>query len=106
MQEIEQALVEFFEQVAQKNVTQLEKLKQEQCFNIVQDCWQFTLPDLSAFLQQHPAFSNLEYKQFRQLIFNSPINQTIKSHGAEIIIKENLNNVDKSTYALIWQDRE
>ena len=104
MQETQQALIEFFEQVAQKNIVQMEKLKQQQCFNIVQDCWQFTLPDLYAFLQQNPTLSNLEYKQFRQLIFNSPINQRIKSDGAEIIIKENLNNVDKSTYALIWQD--
>lgn len=106
MQEIQQTLIEFFEQVAQKNIAQLEKLKQEQCFSIDDDCWQFTLPDLCSFMQQNASFSSLEYKQFRQLLFNSPINQTIKSHGAEIIIKENLNNVDKSTYALTWQDGE
>lgn len=106
MQETQQALIVFFEQVAQKDVAQLVKLKQEQRFSIVQDCWQFTLPDLYSFLQQNASFSNLEYKKFRQLIFNSPINQTIKSHGAEIIIKENQNNVDKSTYAVIWQDCE
>ena len=106
MQDIQQALIVFFEQVAQQELAQLEKLQQEQRFSIEQDCWQFTLPDLFSFLQQDPAFSNIEYKQFRQLIFNSPINQSIKSRGAEIIIKQNHNNVDKSTYALIWQNGE
>lgn len=107
MQDIQQALISFFEQVALKNNAQLDKLKQQQCFSIDINSWQFTLPDLYSYLQQQViATSNIEYKEFRQLIFNSPINQTVKSHGAEIIIKENLNKVDKSTYALIWSSLE
>lgn len=107
MQDIQQALISFFEQVALKNNAQLDKLKQQQCFSIDMNCWQFTLPDLYSYLQQQViATSNIEYKEFRQLIFNSPINQTVKSHGAKIIIKENLNQVDKSTYALIWNSPE
>jgi len=107
LQDIQQALISFFEQVALKNNAQLDKLKQQQCFSIDINGWQFTLPDLYSYLQQQViATSNIEYKEFRQLIFNSPINQTVKSHGAIIIIKENLNQVDKSTYALIWNSPE
>ena len=104
MQKIQQALISFFEQVALKNTTQLESLKKEQCFSVEHNSWQFTLPDFYSYLQhQDVVFSSIDYKQFRQLIFNSPINQTVKLHGAEIVITENLNKVDKSTYALVWQ---
>ena len=104
MQTIEQVLISFFEQVAQKNKTLLKKLKQEQSFSVEQGHWCFTLPDLYFFLQhQDDVFSGIDYKQFRQLIFNSPINQTAKLNGAEIIITDNLAKVDKSSYALVWQ---
>jgi hypothetical protein len=104
MQNIQLALISFFEQVAQRNSVQLKKLKQEQCFNVENNCWRFTLPNLFTFLQtQDDEFIGIEYKQFRQLIFNSPINQTVKAHGAEITIADNQDKVDKSTYALVWQ---
>lgn len=104
MQTIEQTLISFFEQVAQKDISLLKKLKQEQCFNVNPQRWYFTLPNLYSFLQhQDDVFISIEYKQFRQLIFNSPVNQTVKLHGAEIVITENLNKVDKSTYAMIWR---
>ena len=74
MQAIERALVSFFEQVAQKDKAQLKKLKQEQCFSVEQGRWCFTLQDLYFFLQhQDDVFSGTDYKQFRQLIFKSPI---------------------------------
>jgi hypothetical protein len=107
MKAAEQALVSFFEQVAQKDKAQLKKLKQEQCFRVEQGRWCFTLPDLYFFLQhQDDVFSCIDYKQFRQLIFNSPINQTVKLHGAEITLTDNRAKVDKSSYALVWQARE
>ena len=107
MQAIEQALISFFEQVAQKDRSQLKKLKQEQSFCVEQERWCFTLPDLYFFLQHQDAgFSSIDYKQFRQLIFNSPINQTIKLQGAEITITDNRARVDRSIYALVWQAKE
>ncbi len=103
MQPIEQALISFFEQVAQKEPAQLKKLKQEQCFSVDQWHWCFTLPDLYFFLQhQDDVYSSIDYKQFRQLVFNSPINQTVKSYGAEITITDNQTRVDRSSYALVW----
>lgn len=106
MQAIEQALISFFEQVVQKDEDQLKKLKQERCFSVEQERWCFTLPDLYFFLQrQDDVFNCIDYKQFRQLIFNSPINQTVKSLGAEITIIDNRAKVDLSTYALVWQPK-
>lgn len=104
---IKQALISFFEQVAQKDETQLKKLKQESCFSVNQEHWCFTLPDLHLFLQhQDNVLSCIEYKKFRQLIFNSPINQSVKLYGAKIIITDNQEKVDKSGYALVWQAKE
>ena len=103
MQSIQQALISFFEHVAQKNNSQLTNLKQEQGFTVEQYCWSFTLPKLYDYLQhQDDTFKHIGYKQFRQLIFSCPINQAVKMHGAEITIAENRNKVDKSTYTMVW----
>jgi hypothetical protein len=104
MRNIERDLISFFEQVAQKNERHLKKLKQEKIFSIKNESWTFTLPNLYIFLQnQGGAFRNINYLQFRKLIFNSPINQVIKLYGAEITIGENKTKVDNSIYTLIWR---
>ncbi len=103
MQAIEPALISFFEQVAQKDNDQLYKLKQEQRFSVGLERWCFSLPDLYHFLQHHDeVFNSIDYRQFRQLIFNTPVNQAVKLYGAEITIADNQGNVDRSGYALIW----
>jgi hypothetical protein len=102
----EQALISFFERVAQKDSAHLDKLKQERRFLIEQGRWYFTLPDLFSFLQQEDdIFSGIDYKQFRRAIFDSPINQIVRSCGAEIIIADNRAKVDQSSYALIWHPK-
>ncbi len=107
MRAIEQALVSFFEQVARKDEAWLKALKRDERFAVGEERWRFTLPDLHLFLQHRDdVFSCIDYKQFRQLIFDSPINQTVKLHGAEIIIADNRANVNKSSYALVWQSRD
>lgn len=99
----QQALLAFFEQVARKDQTLLDLLSQQSRFRLEPECWRFTLPDLHFFLQhQEDVFGSLNYKQFRQLIFSSPINQSVKSLGAEIIITDNHAKVDRSGYALVW----
>ena len=107
MQAVQQALISFFEQVAQKDKVQLENLMQEECFSVEQGRWCFTLPDLYIYLQhQDDNFNCIDYKQFRQMIFNSPINQTAKLYGAEIIITDNQAKVDKSLYTMVWQVKQ
>lgn len=103
MHATEKALISFFEQVALKNKTLLTKLEIEQSFDVDNERWQFTLPNLHAFLQiQDQEFSTIDYIAFRNILFNCPINQTVKLHGAEINISDNQAKVDKSRYALIW----
>ncbi|MCK5387046.1 MAG: hypothetical protein KAJ39_07660 [Gammaproteobacteria bacterium] len=104
MSAIKKTLISFFVLVAQKDKTQLEKLKQESCFSVDQMRWCFTLPDLHLFLQhQYESLDCIEYNKFRKLIFSSPINQTVKLYDAEIIITDNQGKVDKSGYAMVWR---
>ncbi len=107
MRAIEQALVSFFEQVAQKDEVLLNKLRQESRFTLTPERWCFTLPDLYAFLQrQDVAFHANDYRQFRRALFHSPVNNTIAPHGAEIIIVDQRGKVDQSGYALIWRSKK
>ena len=100
----QQALIAFFEQAAQKDKALLDKLKLEKSFNVDNKSWQFTLPKLHSFLQdQDEAFSYIDYEKFRQILFSSPVNQSIKLYGAEINISDNQNKVDRSLYALVWK---
>jgi len=106
MQDIEQALVAFFESVAQKDISLLNKLKLDQSFCVDHERWYFTLPNLYAFLQhENDVFESIDYKQFRQLLFNCPINSSTKQYEAEIIITDNQHKVDKSNYALVWRKK-
>ena len=103
-QSIEEELISFFEQVAQRNATRLKRLQQESRFSVERGRWCFTLPDLYLFLRrQNKVFNRIDYKRFRQLVFSSNINQTTKLHGAEITIIKNRNKVDQSHYALVWK---
>jgi hypothetical protein len=104
MQAIEQALLAFFEHVARKDAKQVGRLKDDPRFCVEEERWCFRLRDLYAFLQdQEAVFRSVTYKQFRHLLFKSPINQTARASGAEIVIADNRAKVDESTYALIWQ---
>ena len=106
MQTVQQTLVLFFEQVARKEEALLKKLEEQRCFELDETRWSFSLPDLHQFLQTHDAvFAAIEYRQFRQLIFNSPIHQSVKAHGAMIDIISNKTKVDRTRYALVWERR-
>lgn len=106
MQSTEEALLSFFNQVALKNTAILMTLKSEQCFDINAKRWKFKLPDLHAYLQhQESDFAYLDYNSFRKILFNCPINQTVKLHGANISICDNQKNVDKSFYELEWNSK-
>lgn len=107
MRGLEQALISFFEQVAQKDEIQLNKIRQESRFTLTQEQWCFTLPDFYSFLQRRDVvFRAIEYRQFRRALFNSPVNKTIEPYGAKIIIVDQRAKVDQSGYALIWKNSE
>jgi hypothetical protein len=103
MRSTEEALINFFKQVALKNNTLLSEINTEQCFDVDNEKWKFTVPNLHSFLQKNdPAFSSIDYLTFRKTLFNSLINQTVKDHGAELLILDNQKNVDRSVYTLVW----
>ena len=105
IQSTEEALIIFFKQVALRNKALITKIKNEQYFEVDDKKWQFTLPNLYSFLQRHDcAFNSTTYLTFRKILFNSPINQTVKLHDAEICIVDNQNNTDKSIYSLVWMN--
>ena len=100
----QQTIDSLFNLVAQKDKNQLEILKRDGFFTLDDTCWCFTLPQLYLFFQKdHEVFLHVDYTQFRRLIFNSSINKNIKTHGAEIIIRDNQRKADDSLYALIWK---
>mgnify|MGYP000647141704 CR=1 FL=1 len=69
--------------------------------------WHFTLPALHVFMgTQERFFSELDYKQFRQKLFHSPINEQLKILNGKIVIIDNQHNVDLTTYALSRVDKD
>lgn len=63
--------------------------------------WTFTLPELHRFISTtDPSFKAVDYVEFRSLLFSSPIQQTLQSHQAQIVIAKNQFNVNLSSYRL------
>ena len=105
MPAVEDALIHFFELAAQKEPALMTSIQQERRFSVAAERWCFTLQDLFTFLQHRDeVFNRMDYKEFRHALFGSPINRATRALGAEVIIADNRNNVDKSTYALVWTD--
>lgn len=105
MQNIEEKLTSFFEQAAQKDESTLKKLKQNKFLCLKSESICFTLPNLFIFLQEDDdIFQNINYKQFRKLIFNSNLNQILNLYKAKIVIKDNKEKVDDTIYSLTWSD--
>ncbi|MEW5963771.1 MAG: hypothetical protein AB1749_09430 [Pseudomonadota bacterium] len=103
MQAIEDALTGFFERVAQREAAVIAALAGGERFQLSETAWQFSLPDLHAYLERHePALRGVAYKRFRQALFNCPINRVVGAHGAMVTIAENKAKVDETRYALIW----
>ncbi len=103
MTSAQQILLDFFVLVAQREKGCLAGLSAWQSFRVDEQGWTFALPDLFAYLQKgYPDFLELDYKQFRQLLFDAPVNALVKQHGAELFIADNQQNVDRSCYQLRW----
>jgi hypothetical protein len=64
--------------------------------------WQFELPDLYQFCRQTaPELAELEYLQFRQMLYQNPTNQILSSSGGRFELVENRGHIDRNRYALI-----
>lgn len=101
----QQALLDFFMLAARKDKTLLAQLQQTPVFTIDKTCWQFTLPDLYRFLHtSNTTFATIDYREFRRLLFNCPVNELLRQYDAEIVISDNKGKVNESSYALSWHD--
>ena len=66
------------------------------------DSWQFELPDLYQFCcQSQQDFADLEYLQFRQMLYRYPTNQILSSSGGRFELVEDTGHVDRNRYALL-----
>ena len=101
---MEKFLTSFFQRVAKKDEKELNQLKKSAYFSFEPDKWHFTLPKLFSYLQENNYIDqNLDYRQFRQLLYGSSINKNIKFQDAEIIIGVNKSSVDNTEYIFIWK---
>ncbi len=101
---MENILISFFQRVANKNTNEIEDLKECGYFNFEPNQWHFTLPKLYLYLQEKKLIDQkFNYKQFRQYIYNCPINKSLEQLNTEVIINSNKSNVDKTEYSLIWK---
>ena len=63
--------------------------------------WQFELPDLHRFCCQHRReLADLEYQQFRQLLYGYPTNRMLSRSGGRFELVEDLGHVDRNQYVL------
>ncbi len=96
----------FFQDIAKRKFNILKKIEKRNEFYTNHAKWEFTLPDLFAFIQQNlDDFNYSDYKEFRKILFSIPLNTELKKYNAIITIEKNMNNVDKTTYALFWKNQ-
>jgi hypothetical protein len=69
--------------------------------------WQFELPDLYQFCCQHQQdLADLEYLQFRQILYRYPTNRLLSSSGGRFELLEDLGHVDRNRYTLKRSSQE
>jgi hypothetical protein len=63
--------------------------------------WQFELPDLYQFCCQHRReLADLEYLQFRQILYRYPTNQMLSRSGGRFELAKDMGHVDRNKYVL------
>jgi hypothetical protein len=74
---------------------------QQHGFTLVDDGWNFTLPQLHEFLVAQSGRGEAPaYLAFRKRLFNSPINIILAESRGEVVIANNVTKVDLTTYRL------
>ncbi len=71
-------------------------------FVITASSWQFELPDLYRFCcQTAQDFAELEYLQFRQILYQYPTSQIISRSGGRFELVADRGHIDRNRYALL-----
>ena len=72
-----------------------------QSFQLENNSWQFTLKDLHQFCgKQIPSIKKVNYPSFKQLLYQNPTNQLLKSNGGKFEILFNSGKIEKTIYCL------
>jgi len=70
-------------------------------FQLKNNSWQFKLKDFHQFCnQQIPSIENLSYPLFKQLLYQNPTNQLLKSNGGKFEVLLNSGQIEKTIYCL------
>jgi hypothetical protein len=70
-------------------------------FQLENNSWQFTLKDLHQFCsKQIPSIKKVNYPTFKQLLYQNPTNQLLKSKGGKFEILFNSGQIGKTIYCL------
>ena len=96
-------LIRIFRQYLSGQVEAIESIENfGKSFETSADSWQFELPDLYQFCcQTQQDFTDLEYLQFRQVLYRYPTNQILSSSGGRFELVEDMGHIDRNRYALL-----
>lgn len=73
---------------------------QQHGFDLVDDGWHLTVPELHRFLSAMTRGEVPSYKSFRQQLFNSAVNTRLAEKGGVVVVANSTGKVDRSTYRL------
>jgi len=77
---------------------------QQHGFACTNNEWQFTLPTLHQFLCHESSDDlGIDYKKFRQQLFDSTVNTRLRLWQAEIVIAQNVGKADFNIYVFRHQ---
>ena len=95
-------LIEIFKDFLLGQVALLESIESfGKSFETTAVSWQFELPDLHRFCCQHRLeLADLEYQQFRQILYGYPTNRMLSRSSGRFELVEDLGHVDRNHYVL------
>lgn len=101
----QELLLSFFSLAAAREPALMKMIMEEPAFTVDHKSWRFDLQQLHRFLQIYNAdFGDIDYRAFRKLLYQCPVNEKLRPSGAQVVISDNQSHVDASTYALVWND--
>lgn len=96
-------LIRIFRQYLSGQAETLESIEDfGKSFVMTANGWQFELPDLYQFCCQIiPGLNDLDYLQFRQLLYQQPTNQTLFSSDGRFELVKDRGHIDRNRYQLL-----
>lgn len=95
-------LLHLFERYLANDPVLISAIRRFDCsFNLTENSWQFSLPDLYQFcIEQISGMSGVSYSRFKQSLYRNPTNLSLRASGGEFSIASHADHIDRSTYTL------